>query len=377
MAKQKAMIKKAMRLEIIHVLQSLSLGGGERVAVDLAAAQVANGFNVRVISIEESTETLIAEQLSDLGIRGELVLKRPGFDPTLFVRLFPRFLRRGPTVVHSHNPLTLIYASAPARLAGAAVFHTKHGEAADLGRRVALRRGSAHACHAIVAVSEETAAFGLESGEVPKGKGVVITNGIDTDRFAPSPTDREEIRAELNITADTWVIGTAGRLATVKNQALLLEAAAPLLNEKCQLLIAGEGEERTNLEALTDKLPNGQFIRLLGVRKDLQRVVSALDCFAISSTTEGLPLVLLEAMACTLPIVSTAVGGIPDVVENGVNGFLVDKDDRDALTAKLKELRDDAALAKKMGEENRQKVIASYSRKRMAADYLNLYERHL
>lgn len=368
---------KSTQLEIIHVLQSLSLGGGERVAVDLAAAQVAEGFRVRVISLEQSAETLIADQLHQLGINSELVLKRPGFDPSLFFRLYPRFLRRGPTVVHSHNPLALVYASAPARLAGAAVFYTKHGEAADRGRRVALRRGAALACHGLVSVSQETATFGLNSGEIPKGKSVVITNGIDTDRFAPSVTQRNEVRTELGLSDNSWLIGTAGRLAPVKNQAMLLRAAAPLLNETCQLLIAGEGSERPQLEALIDELPNGRFIRLLGVRKDLQRVISALDCFAISSSTEGLPLVLLEAMACALPIVSTSVGGIPNVIDDGVNGYLVDRDDGEALSKRLRSLRNDSALAKRMGEQNRQKVITSYSRTRMASNYLDLYRRHL
>src|SRR6185369_1121038 len=136
-----------------------------------------------------------------------------------------------------------------------------------------------------------------------------IPNGIDLSRFHPDDKARAEFRAELKIPLDAFVVGTVGRLWPEKNQSMLIRS----LKNQIPLLIAGDGPERPNLQAMA-----GSQVYLLGNRRDTPRLYAALDVFALSSTTEGLPLVLLEALASGVPVVSNNVGGIPHVITSDV-----------------------------------------------------------
>ena len=171
-----------------------------------------------------------------------------------------------------------------------------------------------------------------------------------------------------------WVAGTVGRLAPEKDQKLLIDALMPKLSAEVQLIIVGDGSERA---ALTQHARGSRFIHLVGARKDVPRLLAALDVFVLSSRTEGLPLVIPEAMAMGLPVVSTAVGGIPTVIDEGKTGFLVPAGDAAALGAALARLASDRALADTCGRLGRETALARYSRERMVRDYLDLYEQVL
>ena len=195
-------------------------------------------------------------------------------------------------------------------------------------------------------------------------------------RSSPSPEARAAARAELGLPAGAFVVGTVGRLVREKNQAALVRAMAPLLSATRRLVIVGDGEERAAVEravaALGDKSP---FVALLGARSDTPRIYAALDVFALSSDSEGLPLVIVEAMASALPVVSTAVGGIPAVVVEGVTGALVPAGDVNALSARLAQLAASPTLGVTWGTEGRRRALARYSAERMVNDYFAVYER--
>ncbi|HWU90420.1 MAG TPA: glycosyltransferase, partial [Kofleriaceae bacterium] len=231
--------------------------------------------------------------------------------------------------------------------------------------------------HAFVAVSDETAAVARRRREVPVRRLAVITNGIELGRFHPEPAARERMRRELGIDADAWVVGTVGRIAAEKNHARLLRAAAPLLGPKARLVVAGDGPLLPALKELAGSLEIAPYAHLLGVRRDVPDVLNALDVFAMSSDTEGLPLVVLEAMATGLPVVSTSVGGIPNVIDEGDTGHLVPAADEAALRARLAELRAAPAASRSMGARARAVATTRFSASRMQQDYLDLYERIL
>jgi len=360
-------------MHIAHVLSSFGLGGQERMAVDLARAQRAAGHQVMAVSLAPPPEGPLAETFLEAGVKALTVAKRRGFDLTLPLRLGQLFAREGVEIVHTHNPQPLIYGAPAGKLAGAVLIHTKHGRNPDRLRRRWLRRAAAELVDAYVAVSPSTAAFAREHRDCDGARLHVIANGIDVTRFTLGASVRSAVRDELGIPRDAWVVGTIGRLAPEKDQAALVRAMAPLLEEKRRLVIVGDGDERMALDRLVRDLPRGRFVHLTGMRRDPARLLAAFDVFALSSATEGLPLVLLEAMAAALPVVSTDVGGIGDVIEHERTGFLVPRTSMGRFADELSRLYRNPDLARKIGMTARHAVRSAYSLERMAGDYAKLY----
>jgi glycosyltransferase involved in cell wall biosynthesis len=360
---------------IVHVLSSYGVGGQERVALDLAIGQKARGHDVSVISLAPEPDGAMAQEFAQAGITTSRVPKRGGLDPTLVPRLARELRRRKIDVVHTHNPLPLIYGAPAARLAGAAAIHTKHGiNPGSRGHRM-LRRAAAQLTDAFVAVSDTTEAQAREQHDAPLKKLHTIPNGIRLDRYAPDSEARAAARVELGL-GDAWVIGTVGRLDQFKNQSMMVRAAAPLLSSSVRLVIIGDGDSRAEVEQAVAALPEPRWVVLTGRRMDVPKLVHAFDVFALSSKSEGLPLVVPEAMAAGLPIVATAVGGLPSVVDHGVTGLLVPVEEQ-AFGAALAVLAGDHAMAKQMGAKAREVALARYSHDRMVDAYLELYERAL
>jgi glycosyltransferase involved in cell wall biosynthesis len=267
----------------------------------------------------------------------------------------------------------LIYGAPAGKLAGAALIHTKHGRNPDSLRRRWLRRAAAKLVDAYVAVSPSTAAVARENDDCDEARLHVIANGIDVTAFTLGASVRCAVRDELGIPRDAWVVGTIGRLAPEKDQAALVRAMVPLLDEKRRLVIVGDGAERISLDDLVRSLERGRYVHLTGARRDPARLLAAFDVFALSSCTEGLPLVLLEAMAAGLPVVSTDVGGIGDVVEHERTGFLVPRTSMARFADELLRLYRNPDLARKVGMTARHAVRNTYSVERMANDYAALY----
>lgn len=356
---------------IVHVLSSFGVGGQERVALDLAIGQKARGHRVTVISLAPPPDGAMADEFREHGIAVDRVAKRRGFDLTLVPRLARALRHHRADVVHTHNPLPLIYGAPAARLLGAAAIHTKHGvNPGSRGHRM-LRRAAAQLAHAFVAVSETTFAQAAEQHDAPAARMHTIANGIRLDRYHPDPEARAATRVELGL-GDAWVVGTVGRLDSYKNQALLVRAMAPLLSSDVRLVIVGDGPARGEVEAEIAKLREPRWVVMTGRRMDVPTLIPAFDVFALSSKTEGLPLVVPEAMAVGLPIVTTAVGGLPGVVDDHETGLLVPVDEA-ALRAALARLLVDRQLARTMGERARDTALERYSADRMVEAYLDLY----
>jgi glycosyltransferase involved in cell wall biosynthesis len=213
----------------------------------------------------------------------------------------------------------------------------------------------------VICVSEDLRQRCLECG-VPQERCVLIENGIDTTEYVRT-LDPPEARGRVGVRPGRFVIGAAGRLSAEKGFDVLIRCVDGLAREgrDVELLIVGDGDERPALERLIAELGAGDRVRLLGYRGDLKEIYQALDVFALSSYREGLPNVLLEAMAMEVPVVATRVAGVPRLVRDGANGLLVEPGAPAALGQAIARLADDADLLACLGRAGRRTVEQEYS----------------
>ena len=212
-------------------------------------------------------------------------------------------------------------------------------------------------------------------GLAPRGRTHVIVNGIDVRRIALAATPRPAARKALGLEPDALVVGTVARFDPVKALDVLLRGFAVLaaIQPTARLVLIGDGPEARRLRALARSLGIDAQVRFAGVVADASRLLPALDLYASASRREGLPLALLEAMACGLPVAATRVSGHVDVVEDGVTGVLVPPDDPAALGRAMDALVVNPARREVMGQAGRRRAEERFAASRMAAETADLY----
>jgi glycosyltransferase involved in cell wall biosynthesis len=241
---------------------------------------------------------------------------------------------------------------------------TVHGWVKET-RRTPLYYGIDRLClpyyERVICVSEDLQARCL-AARVPATRCVLIENAIDTEDFRRRQTPAQA-KALLGLPADRLLVGAVGRLSAEKGFDLLIRAVDQLLqqNLKVDLCIVGEGDDEARLRSLISQLGRDQHIRLLGYRSDTKNLYQAMDVFALSSLREGLPNVLLEAMALEVPIVATRIAGIPRLIQHGCNGLLVDPGNTVQLAAALHHLLGDEDLRARLRLQGRETVERRYS----------------
>jgi glycosyltransferase involved in cell wall biosynthesis len=355
---------------IVHVVQQLGPGGLEVMALELAAAQTRRRETL-VVSLE-ATEAFALERWPRLRRQADRLLflgKRPGLDPWLPFRLAVLFRRLRPACVHTHHIGPLLYAGLAARLAGVPrLLHTEHDawHLGDARRRRVMRLALALARPVVVAdaphVAEALAtAFG---GPSPP----VVLNGVDTNRFRPG--DRRAARSALGLPLDRPVIGIAARLERVKGVDLAIAAMARVPGPAV-LAIAGHGTERDALQAQVAEARLGERVRFVGQVQDMAGFYQALDVLCVPSRAEGLPLAPLEAQACGVPVVATAVGGVPQAL-CPATGRLVPAEDPQALADALAQAASAAAGEDRRRGDPREFVLCHATLEAAAGSYLNL-----
>lgn len=358
------------RMHVLHVVSSLEIGGQERMLLDLARGLRDRGHRVTVLSLAHGGA--LTRAFGTIPVIS--IHRRGGVEPSLVWAIAGLLERLRADVVHTHNPAALIYAAPAARWARVRrLVHTKHGANPPRSRAdLAIRRAVLRLCDAYVAVSEPTADVARRLDRVPKGMLHVIPNGIDVGAFAHNRLNRRTIREQLGIPHGALVVGTVGRLAVEKAHRFLVAAMRPLLGPDTHLVIVGEGPERPRIEeAITSDVR--PFVHLPGARNDIPAVLSAFDLFVLSSSTEGLPLAVPEAMAAGLPVVSTSVGGLPTVVEDGRTGRLVPYGDEDALRSAIGELLRDETKRAAYGRAALEQARSRFSLDRVVSAYEALY----
>lgn len=207
-----------------------------------------------------------------------------------------------------------------------------------------------------------------------------IPNGVDTDKFSPADDGnaqalRASVRQQLGYGPAQVVIGCVASFSPIKCHVDLIAAFAKLvvIQPEARLLLVGDGPLRAGLEAQVAELGLGPVVQMLGARSDMERLLPAMDVFALTSSSEGLSNAIIEAQACGLPVVATAVGGNVDLVEPGQNGWLVAARKVEALASALARAAGDAAWRTEAGRRARAQVLARHSMAAMVEAYDRCY----
>lgn len=226
-------------------------------------------------------------------------------------------------------------------------------------------------CHKTICVSEGTKNT-ISAWPLIKDKLIVIKNGIEEFEMLP----RETARHELGIhEEDMLLVGVMAELHHIKGLDILLRAWSEFQGEhKAHLVLIGEGEERAALEALADNLKITNSVNFSGYIDNSRLMLSGFDVFVLPSRSEALSYVILEAGIAKLPVIATAVGGIPEVIDDGVTGILISPEDQEMLSLSLTLLAENAELRKKLGASLNEKVLREFSLEKMVTDTLKTYE---
>ena len=208
------------------------------------------------------------------------------------------------------------------------------------------------------AVKESLSASGISEEKI-----AIVYNAISLDRFEPSWIDRSSVRAELGIAEDDIVVGTVGKLHSGKGVYTLLDAAGRIYHDfpSLRLLFVGDGPEKEGIIRQAGLLGIADRIVMTGVRQDVERMYSAMNIFALPSHNEGMPTVLIEAMAMNIPVIATPVGGVHEIISGGENGLLVPPGDETMLAGSIVRLLTEREFASRIAAKGRQTVKSAFS----------------
>jgi L-malate glycosyltransferase len=364
-------------LTVCQLLHTLNVGGAEMLAARLARRQRDECRFVFACLDELGT---LGEELKSEGFPAHVIGRKAGLDWRCAWRL-ARFLRREQVdVIHAHQYTPFFY-GIMARLLyrRPPILFTEHGRHfPDYPRRkrILANRLLLERRDRVIGVGEAVRQALITNEGIPADRVGVIYNGIDTQRFTDRPSERDEVRREIGLQPGDFAILMVARLDYLKDHATAIRMLARVARQApyAKLVLAGDGPERAKVEELIAELGIARQVRMLGLRKDVARLVQAADLFLLTSISEGIPLTVIEAMAAKLPVVATQVGGMAEVVEHGVSGLLAPSGDDARLAACVLRLVHDAQMRREMGEQGQQRARTLFSESDMQARYVECYE---
>jgi L-malate glycosyltransferase len=361
---------------VCQVLHTLQIGGAEMLAARLARC-LQDRFQF-VFACLDGLGTLGAE-LQDEGITVEVLGRGGGIDIGC-VRRLARFVRdQRADLIHAHQYTPFFYARAPGWIGlRLPVLFTEHGRFyPDLPnrKRIVFNQLFLRRRDRVVAVGQSVKQALIDNEGIPASKIEVIYNGVRLDDFQTDPAMRQQIRAELSIPVAAPVAILVARLDYLKDHATAVRTAERVRQQlpDFRLLIVGEGPERAKIEAEIATRGLGDCVIMLGQRTDVRRLLSAADVFLLTSISEGIPVTLIEAMGGQLPVVSTAVGGVPEVVVGEQTGILAPSGDDAALAASVIRTLTEADFARRLGAAGRARAVELFSEEQMHAAYAAVY----
>lgn len=381
------------RVKIVRVIARLNMGGPALHVAYLTAGLQERGYDTTLaagsLARGEDSMAFVADELGLEVVRIDELGREisPLRDLLATIRLARLIRRERPQILHTHTAKAGAVGRIAALLAGSRrppiVVHTFHGHVLrgyfgpvrSLFFRL-LERGLASVTTALVAVSPQVRDDLVALRVAPRERFVVIRLGIELDqRVSAERNGRLESRRYLGIPADRFTVGWIGRMTAVKRTDDVLVAFRRLREsgvDAC-LCMVGDGPDRTQLERRAHELGVVRDTVFLGYQEDVAPYYAAFDALVLPSGNEGTPVSAIEALAAGRPVVATRVGGVPDVVRDGKDGFLVEAGATDDLADRLERLARDPALRERMGKEGRARVLPRYAVDRLVDDVDRLY----
>lgn len=357
-------------MKIAQVITSLGFGGAEREVARMAARLMNAGDCCEVVCVCEEGHLASEVRAKGVSVVSLGCGKSPGLTGVL--RLTAYLKASKPDVAHSH---LINWAPLCGRLAGVpAVVSTEHGLSLwKSGLRIAFDRTMARFADKIVVVAGAVRETRVNRWGIPAEKLVVIPNSVDLSRF-DFDIDRDAVREELHA-SDGPLMVAVGHLTAVKGHSCLLQAAKRVVETVpgTVLSLVGDGPLLDELAAQAEELGISDSVRFLGYRQDVESILKSADVFVMSSLREGTSIAVLEAMAAGLPVVATAVGGNPEVIEDGKSGILVPVQDPAALGDALLRVLSEPEFAASLAKAARARVEAEYSAETNLARLRTLY----
>ncbi len=354
-------------MRVLHVVPNLVPYGLQRMVAILAARADRSRFEISIVSLYDEEPGSLAAQLQSEGVRVFHLGKRRGLDVRMFGRIAKVLRQVRPDIIHTHNyvlrytlPATLAFRT---RLAVHTIHNVADHEVDGLG--VWLQRHAFRGAVHPVVIAESAAESFERVYRMPRP--ALILNGIEVARYSRPRAPREN--------GDVRFVCVA-RFFPQKNHRDLLAAfaAGPARMPHCRLWLAGDGYLRPELEQQARELGIAAQVEFLGRREDVAGLLAECDVFVLASLWEGNPLSVMEAMAAGLPVVVTAAGGVPELVESETHGMVVAPGDVPALAEAMLRVARDPALRQAMGDAGAAHARARFDYGRMVEDYEALYE---
>ena len=379
-------MERTQRPLIMHVLHRFDTGGLENGVVNLINRMPASAYRHMVVALTEVTE--FRRRLRHDDVECVPLHKPAGHGWSVYPQLWRLLRAHRPAIVHTRN-LAALEMQAAAWAARVPVrIHGEHGRDVDdldgsSRHYQRLRRVYAPFVRHYVALSRDLAGYLSGPVGIPTARIDQIYNGVDTARFAPAPAGPAPIAGCPFDAPGHWLIGTVGRMQTVKNQTLLARAFVralaiePALRDSARLVLVGDGPLRAQAHAILDEAGLASLAWLPGERDDVDDVMRGLSCFVLPSLAEGVSNTVLEAMATGLPVIATDVGGNAELVEPMRTGFLVPSADAEAMAQALVRMHANPQGYSAMAEAARTQALRRFSLESMVAAYQALYDRQL
>ena len=359
-----------VRLNVLFLTIDITIGGAERLVFDLVRSLDRRVFSP---SVGWFSHEAVPKEFAELNVPLFPLHKRPGFDWRAMRRL-ARFVRdQQIDVINAHHFMPCFYALHAARVANrVGLVYTEHSEADVLsatGLWRAVGAGLLRWCDSVVGVSPRVSAALSSHFHLDPRRVQTIENGVDLGLYSDAGRPRVDVRRSLGLGPDAVVIGHVANFRRNKNHLFLVRAFHEAFRDRSdvKLLLVGQGfpgdTENSEPEVAAYVRANAleRSVHQLGYRPDVHDLLRAMDVFCLVSYKEGLPLSVIEAMACGLPVVATNIDGLREVVRPGINGMLVEPDDHHALARALVQLVSDPSRRRAMGAEARRVASDRYS----------------
>jgi sugar transferase (PEP-CTERM/EpsH1 system associated) len=368
---------------VVHLVYCFNFGGLETLVAECVNRMPADRYRHAIVCLTDANPAF-AKAITRPSVDIIALHKPPGLGLATHLTFWKLMRRLKPAILHTYNLAAAEYA-ATATLAGVPVrIHAEHGrEASDPDgknrKHNLLRRLLLPFIDCYVAVSADLQRWLKEMVGIPDAKNLLIHNGVDTAKFQPA-LQPGSVPSGWPFSPEHIVIGTVGRIQDVKNHRSLvdafvqLQALLPQEKHRLRLAIVGDGPLLPALREQVKAAGIANDVWLPGARTDIAQLMQAYSVFALPSIAEGTPVTILEAMASGLPVVATRVGGIPEVVADGVTGKLVAPADTATLATALAEYCRQPELAAHHGAAGRERVERRNSIAAMVAAYAQLYE---